>query len=86
MPESGAHQGRFGAAGLIFLRKEGSALGGRDAEDAEIFLGNVDALYLLGAVSGAKIQAGAREIVNGHGVEGLVVILPGHELRNGGGR
>ena len=57
---------------------------GGDAENAEIFLGNVDALHLLRSIACAEIQAGAREIVKGHGVESLVVGLPCHELRNGG--
>ena len=82
-PEIVAHDGGLRTVGLILLRQEGAAEGGRDAEDLEIFGRDVDALDLLRAVARAEVQAGPGEVIESHGLEGLVGLFPRHELGDG---
>ena len=57
LPEAVAEHDDFAAVGRVLLRGEGAAQHDRRAEEAEVALGDVDAVDLLGAVAG-EVEAG----------------------------
>ena len=83
LPQAVAQHHDFAAVGRVFLRGEGAAQHDRRAEEAEVALGDVDAVDLLGTVAG-EVEAGAGEVVGGYFLEDAGLLLPDVELGDGG--
>ena len=83
LPEAVAEDGYFAAVGRVLLRGEGAAQDDWGAEEAEVGLGDVDAVELLGAVAG-EVEAGAGYVVGGYFLKEVGLALVGVELGDGG--
>ena len=63
------------------MRSEGAAQNDRCAEEAEVTLGDMNAVNLLRAVSG-EVEAGTCKVVGGHFFEDARLLLPDMKLGN----
>ena len=83
LPQAVAQHHDLAAVGRVLLRGEGAAQDHRSAEEAEVALGDVDAVELLRMVAG-EVVAGAGHVVGGHFLEDAGLPLVGVKLGNVG--
>src|SRR5262249_41162357 len=82
VPEAIRNDHDISAARAVFFGCKGAALRDWRAEEAEEFIGDVDAFDLLRTIPAADIHAGAAAVVGGDVVEHLRLLAPHVLLRN----